>query len=262
MKHTPQTVPYSAVFKMKNHLAKILLLTLTLYVAIDDLPQAYTTNRSALYTIHLIFNQSSSAEKYKPASFATTTPSLCRTLWLGGLRADHQGNVNRRNQLWTNALRCEPIIVYFLSALHSDNRVLAQHAVEAQPNNSESWFWLAGTHINWQGNRPHTPDEVMREKIIEMYHTGLALDPHDGLRWRELGDLLQPLDPQAAIEAYLQSCFNGDPGWNGCLLAGRTAEQLGDTDSAIRYYSYSRWEGALNRATELEMQQKQTIPAP
>lgn len=86
------------------------------------------------------------------------------------------------------------------------------------------------------------------------YYELLLLRPHDGVYWRELGDLLREHDPNAAIEAYLQSCRNGDPGSNGCYRAGLTAESQGDYENAIQYYRYSKWEGALKRAVELEAQ--------
>jgi len=94
------------------------------------------------------------------------------------------------------------------------------------------------------------------ERAIQLYRQGLQRKPYDGVRWYELGDLLSKTDPQAAIEAYLQSCYNGDPGNHGCYGAGLVAEEQGDIQSAIRYYRMSRWEGALQRAGRLE----QTLP--
>lgn len=90
------------------------------------------------------------------------------------------------------------------------------------------------------------------ERAIQLYRDALQHKPHDGIRWYELGDLLAQTDPQAAIEAYLQSCHRGDPGNHGCYGAGRVAEQEGDIQRAIQYYRMSDWEGALQRADELE----------
>jgi tetratricopeptide (TPR) repeat protein len=100
------------------------------------------------------------------------------------------------------------------------------------------------------------------ERAIQLYQDGLQRKPTDGIRWRELGDLLYEKDPQAAIEAYLQSCHRGDPGSNGCYRAGRTAEELGDLEAAIRYYRLSQWSRALERADELEKQLLTTTPIP
>jgi tetratricopeptide (TPR) repeat protein len=89
-------------------------------------------------------------------------------------------------------------------------------------------------------------------RAIQLYRQGLEGKPRDGVRWYELGDLLRDSDPQVAIEAYLQSCYLGDPGKHGCYGAGRAAEAMGDIQAAIGYYRLSRWEGALDRADELE----------
>ena len=90
------------------------------------------------------------------------------------------------------------------------------------------------------------------EQAIELYRQGLQANPYDGVRWRELGDILRNTDPKAAIEAYLQSCYNGDPGFNGCYWAGRTSEDIEDIQSAITYYRFSAWDVAQKRADELE----------
>jgi len=90
------------------------------------------------------------------------------------------------------------------------------------------------------------------ERAIQLYRQGLERKPYDGVRWYELGDLLSKTNPQAALEAYLQSCHKGDPGSHGCYGAGRIAEELGEFQSAILYYRMSKWEYALQRAAQLE----------
>jgi hypothetical protein len=69
-----------------------------------------------------------------------------------------------------------------------------------------------------------------------------------------LGDLLVETRPEEALEAYVQSCLNGDPGANGCLRAGALAEQQGDIDAAIGYYRLSKYQESLDRAAALEAQ--------
>ena len=141
------------------------------------------------------------------------------------------------------------------------NHTLAELAVQAQPESAEAWFWLAGalTYISSAGSvRP--VNEHDREWVIRLYRQGLYLAPHDGQRWRELGDLLASQNPQAAIEAYLQSCYNGDPGLNGCYRAGATAAHLGDFDAAIQYYRLSRLSESWKRADQLEQQLRQQTP--
>lgn len=94
--------------------------------------------------------------------------------------------------------------------------------------------------------------EEQPSRAIQLYRQGLELKPYDGVRWYELGDLLDDIDPQAAIQAYLQSCYKGDPGHHGCYGAGQVAKNLGDIQLAIYYYRMSRWDVAHQRAEQLE----------
>ena len=157
--------------------------------------------------------------------------------------------------------------------------------LQRQPHNSSAWIQIGRTFASLDpevaltmyerldieqlvANDPLLRTEVQfvlasilsnsqPDRAIQLYRQGLQHKPHDGVRWRELGDLLSRTDPRAALEAYLESCYNGDPGSNGCYGAGRMMEKLGDPQQAIEYYRRSHWEGALNRADELE---KQLIP--
>jgi tetratricopeptide (TPR) repeat protein len=128
-----------------------------------------------------------------------------------------------------------------MAVLAHDDEPLARQAIQKQPGSAAAYFWLAEIIV---GERP--------QEAIRVYRQGLELDPTDGVRWKALGDLLVERDPNGAIEAYLQSCINGDPGANGCWGAGGTAEQQGDIAAAISYYRLSNWEVALQRADELE----------
>ena len=64
--------------------------------------------------------------------------------------------------------------------------------------------------------------------------------------------MLRPANQQAAIEAYIKSINNGDPGSKGYWLAGQESEEMGVIESAIRFYLFSRWQGAHDRADKLE----------
>lgn len=97
--------------------------------------------------------------------------------------------------------------------------------------------------------------QVSPDEGLHLYEAGLKIHPEDGFHWREYGDVLVLVNqPEAAIDAYLQSCYHGDPGSNGCYRAGLTAEGLGDFQDAIRYYRLSKWSGSLERAARLESQ--------
>jgi len=145
--------------------------------------------------------------------------------------------------------------VLFLHSLLPENVDFPNYVTQNLPEIAEGWFWRAElNYAVWHAGQVQSLSEEERSKSIEYFMNGLLLDPKDGLRWRELGDLMRPKDPQSAIQAYLQSCFNGDPGLNGCWLAGKTAEEIGEYENAINYYRYSRWPNAHNRADQLELQ--------
>ena len=167
----------------------------------------------------------------------------CRANWLRGFVAKSLQQDNIRDSAWREAARCSPDLIGLLTIAEPAHASLADLIVRDHPENAEAWFWLAGIRA-----------QEMPEEGIELYLKGLTLSPQDGRRWKLLGDLLIVNDPNAAINAYLQSCFNSDPGYNGCWRAGQTAEQLGEFENALRYYRYSHWEVALNRAAELEAQ--------
>jgi tetratricopeptide (TPR) repeat protein len=190
-------------------------------------------NRFAVETVKQIFVG-------KPIKIKKNSDSQeCKTFWFDGLIAGSQGDLEGRNTYWRVAVQCSPKFIEMLSLIIPDDRAMAEFVVASHPETAESWFWMA---------------QLDDERVIEFYERGLALDPTAGLRWKEYGDLIVEEDPERAIQAYLQSCLNGDPRYNGCWLAGKMAEQLGDIPRAIRYYRFSLWKGAWNRADELELE--------
>jgi putative inorganic carbon (HCO3(-)) transporter len=237
--------PNSWILKIRNNpfilypgLAIFIILFAVLFW--PSLRQQLDLNRAAKLTAEALLADSRLLPK-ADAELARLAVDNCRAHWLRGLVAQARGQKAKQDSAWTDLIRCSPRFMRLLQIVAPNNQRLAELAVRAQPESAEAFFWLAKICTK------DAPD-----KAIMLYREGLRLNPHDGLNWRWLGDLLARQDPQAAIEAYLQSCYNGDPGANGCWLAGRTAEQLGDTAAAIQYYRMSRWSGAHERAEKLE----------
>lgn len=187
------------------------------------------------------------ASRLSPAEarveLATLDDSACRVNWYRGLLEDAAQDVSARNTSWGTLLDCAGEFIPFMAVLAAEDEALARQAIQKQPDSAVAYFWLAE---NVAAERP--------QAAIRAYQQGLELTPTDGVRWQALGDLLVERDPDTAIEAYLQSCYNGDPGANGCWRAGSTAEQQGDMTAAVAYYRLSKWETALQRADELEQQ--------
>ncbi|GEM_PF-6808848 len=223
-----------------SRLRWLLLLLVLSAPALPPVRAAWRFNRAAVQTLAVLVGESGEAATAY-AALAAADSGDCRAAWYRGFLDQAAGQNDPANNAWAAAIRCDRAFIPLLRARLPDSRAWAAYAVEAQPQAAAGWFWLAEFYTVEQPGR-----------AIELLRTGLALDPTDGRAWNALGDLLAQSDPEAAIEAYLQACFNGDPGWNGCWKAGQTAERLGDYARAVEYYRYSRWPVARQRAELLE----------
>lgn len=183
-----------------------------------------------------------------PAIFSQlklTNKHNCRHYWLYGLIAFRLGYTNHQQDLWSEFLNCHDTAA--LSLVHAgapDNLALAQQAVRLYPDQAESWLWLAEISASKKWIEP----------AIQYYHRVVQLDPAYGTAWCRLGNLLYLIDRNQAKDAYLQCCYLGDPGSNGCQHAGRIEEEQGNLLEAIRIYRLSHYEAAHQRADELENQ--------
>jgi tetratricopeptide (TPR) repeat protein len=224
-------------------IAGLLLVGMLLGLRCPELASSWQVNQAALATVRGLV---ASGVPLAVAEHLLASPPLagnCRALWLRGLVAHAEGHQSDRDEAWAEWLRCPEAQVAFLEVFLEEDVHWAERSVRLAPQDAESWFWLARLRAATD------PDEA-----IVLYRQGLERNPFDALRWRELGDLLVNRDPEAAIQAYLNSCIYGDPGSNGCYRAGKTAERLGDLERAARYYRLSRNEGIRQMAVEIERQ--------
>ena len=204
--------------------------------------------RQALRTRSIISGDASSLNS--ELSLPGDSLTGCSTYWLRALVHHSRGDLATRDQNLADAMRCDDRLVILAHKLFPEDLGLAQLALDVAPARAESWFWLA------ELRSADDPDQA-----ILLFYRGLELDPKDGLRWREFGDLLRKDHPNAAIAAYMESCYNGDPGSNGCLQAGIVAEQLKMYDIAIQILRLSKYQPAHDRADRLEAQlEAQTQP--
>lgn len=159
--------------------------------------------------------------------------------YLTGLRLD-ASDITIWRKLSDLMVKLDPkTAIQYLGAFYPDLQTTLQ-----QPGNIELRFLWA-----------RLTSQVSPSEGIRLYEEDLRLYPDDGYHWREFGDVLvKNNQPGSAIEAYLQSCYQGDPGSNGCYRAGLTAEGMGDITDAIRYYRLSKWSVSLERADQLEKQ--------
>ncbi len=177
----------------------------------------------------------------EPAQFSDLTED-CRASWLLGYFENERSQRVTLNQPWRQAIACDDQYLAWIKRLNQDNLDLAQQANTLYPHSSVGWFWLAELAAS-----------ADPQQAIANYRKGLEYAPLAGEEWLDLGILLrQTQDYPAAMDAFYQACIHGDPGYNGCLYAGKMAELLGDRQKAIRYYRLSLWPPARLRADDLE----------
>jgi tetratricopeptide (TPR) repeat protein len=221
----------------------LVLVVFIIVIPWHKIVNALVLNLAARNTIQGIYHRSISQMSSAQAALADINQKNCGSNWMLGWTERGLGNFTGQEQAWGDLVQCQEDYTPLLLRIAPAREDWAQASVLWHSQDARAWFWLASTR------KPNNP-----QAAIQLYETGLRLYPFDTLNWIELGDLLSESDPKAAIQAYLHACLNGDPGSNGCYRAGLTAEQLGDVPSAIRYYRYSQWSGAQERANQLEQQ--------
>lgn len=166
----------------------------------------------------------------------------CPEKWMRGMAAGQRGEFVKQRQALVWALACGPEYVSLVQAVAPQDAELAQVAAEKHPENAKAWYWL--------GEASAPLDYLVARRA---YLKTVELDAYQGWAWCRLGRNYESTEEyEEAKAAFLNCCYNGDPGSNGCYGAGRMMEKLGNIPQAIEYYRLSRWEGALARADELE----------
>lgn len=205
------------------------------------LDKAVELNRVAIITTRALAVDRSRLAEAEQSAAQMEDPS-CRVYWLRGMIGNALEKYDVRDEAWAKVIGCVPETIPLVRRLAPDNQALAQRAVAEQSDNAESWFWMG-----WLLAKNDLP------AAERYYREGLRLQPGDARRWKELGDLLAGHDEWEAMLAYAQSCYHGDPGYNGCLRAGILAERVADVQSAIDYYSLSRSQQVRERGESLRL---------
>jgi tetratricopeptide (TPR) repeat protein len=220
----------------------ILMVIVLLGLAWRPVWSAIQVNRYSLLTLRGLLSDSSHLPEIS-SRVRQAAASDCRLYWHSGALAGRLGDPASQQADWSAFLNCgydsAPRLVH---AALPQNQVLAQQAVQMYPEQSEAWFWLAENSA--AGGQP--------EQAIQNYRRAVELAPADALAWCRLGGLLYNENLAQSRDAFIQCCFHGDPGSNGCVNAGGISEKLGDYPQALHYYRLSHWAESHRRADELE----------
>lgn len=219
---------------MKKTTVILLIFCLLLVFFSPFLKERLVLNLDALDTLHTLYTGEA---LFSGRPTWLTGSQTCAAHWMAVLQAEALGRLDERDQAYRQAIACDSQYVAFMQRMHPEDLSLAQMSIEKQPGSAVSWFWAG---------------DLLPEKKIEYYQRGLAIDPLDGLRWLSLGDALKSENPEQALQAYLNACNNGDPGYHGCLRAGMMAEQLGSVQKAIEFYRMSSYSQVREKADILE----------
>jgi len=152
------------------------------------------------------------------------------------------------HQLWlqedrnlAGLLPCSPIYMDMIRDLAPADAILAAQARTLYPDLAEPLYWLAESNGGYSA-----PDN------LPVYQQIVAKHPQEGLAWCYLGYQYESAgDLQASLDARINCCYNGDPGSNGCVNAGRLYEGMGDQENAIKYYLLSKWEPSIQKGRAL-----------
>jgi len=173
--------------------------------------------------------------------------SGCSHIWLAAAEAGRREDLSAQREIWKRALGCSPQNLYVLQPILPQDKEMALLATQIYPASADAWFWLG---------EALAPGDRLAAR--QAYLRTVTLSAHHSWAWCRLGyDFEQDGELETALDDFLNCCYSGDPGSNGCYGAGRMMERLGNLQQAIAYYRLSRWEGSLKRADELE---KQLIP--
>lgn len=159
---------------------------------------AFALNNLAIDTVQVAL---SGVHNYLATLFRIP-PSNCRSDWFQGFLAQSQANLLVRDASWQDAIDCMPEYIRLLHIMYPENQGFAEYATQVRPRASEGWFWLAEKKGEYTNKGIYEMGGSSPDEVIELFRKGLAFNPNDGVRWRELGDVIRPSDPQSAIEAY------------------------------------------------------------
>lgn len=166
----------------------------------------------------------------------------CHLRWFELLLKYRQQPVDPDDPIFGEVISCSSVHMRMLRRLYPAELALANLATQLYPDETAPLYWLV-----------EATDPTISNESKPVIQKILTMTPNDGLAWRYLGIILiREGDIQGAIDAHINSCYNGDPGSNGCYNAGRLLEQEGRYEEAISFYRLSIHDFIRANADRLE----------
>jgi len=229
-------------FTLKLKIIPWLFLLIT--VLITSIPgyEYFLLNRFSLDAVENVFAFSDESNPFVKNSDSSNKNLDCHFKWLSFDPIINKTPFEKNDQVIDELLNCSLLHVYFIRIFTPTDMELAQKASLIYPEDPGIIFWLA------DGIEKDNPDqaELLFRRIVELV-------PSDGKAWHRLARLVAAngfIDE--AIGYNIKSCYNNDPGSNGCYGAGRLLEQQGRFEEAIYYYRLSRHDFIRANADRLE----------
>ncbi len=195
-------------------------------------------NQLGVNTVHLKMTSQTRAG-FAPSA-ADNDALACHQEWLQFVRQPKALSPDLEQA--SRLIACSPTNMRMLWRTYPSEPALANLAVQLYPGQAAPLYWLISA-----------TDPKITEQSKPLIEEILRINPRDGLAWRYLGIvLIQEGDIQGAIEAHIHSCYNGDPGSNGCGNAGWLLEEEGRYEEAISFFRLSRHKFIRANADRLE----------
>ena len=170
-------------------------------------------------------------------------PTLnCHLSWYKLIVKYRQPPLSPIDPIFEEVISCSLLHLRMIRKMFPFNLDLANLASQIYPEQTYPIHWVI-----------EITDPLINIKSRPLVEKILTLNQKDGLAWRYLGVIyLKEGNIPSAIDAFINSCLNGDPGVNGCVNAGYLFEQQGEYEKAIYYYRLSRWYKSQEAADLLE----------
>lgn len=224
-----------------SHYSLMIILVLPVFF-LESLTGFFDLNKIALRTSKNLFSKESQIVQTIPDQKNLSNNLTCHLKWLSFDPVINKTTFDKNDQVTNEFLNCSLLHVYFIRFFAPTDMELAQKASVIYPEDPGILFWLA------DGIEKDDPDQAE-----QLFRKIVALVPSDGKAWHRLARLVAAKGfIDEAIGYNIKSCYNNDPGSNGCYGAGRLLEQQGRYEEAIYYYRLSRHDFIRANADRLE----------